>query len=131
MCQRRLETDSVDTGGAIGAGLFVGTGEALQAGGPGSLVRAISDSNAVMVEEVLTLQAHLLFDCRMHASCDHPGPGRIGCRLPRERCFLHLLCPFYQPSMVNNSSLIPAMTCRRLITHDRSTGDLLSVGTML
>lgn len=31
----------ISPGGAIGAGLFVGTGEALQAGGPGALVRFV------------------------------------------------------------------------------------------
>lgn len=38
-CAARLEADWFSIGGAIGAGLFVGTGEALALGGPGSLVR--------------------------------------------------------------------------------------------
>lgn len=46
MTGKQLETDNVDTGGAIGAGLFVGTGSALHSGGPGALVRTVSDSNS-------------------------------------------------------------------------------------
>ena len=68
-------------GGAIGAGLFVGSGGALHSGGPGSLVRsykALASSTSSLSQS----PAFMLHDHRFDDSHDDAGSGRIGCHVP-------------------------------------------------
>lgn len=60
-------------GGSIGAGLFVSTGSALQEGGPGSLVRRLTQNRLEAANS--HYQDPRIPDCWCYASAYHPGTG--------------------------------------------------------
>lgn len=68
-------------GGAIGAGLFVGSGGALHSGGPGSLVRSYK-ALAFSTSSLSQSPAFMLHDHRFDDAHDDAGSGRIGCHVP-------------------------------------------------
>ena len=68
-------------GGAIGAGLFVGSGGALHSGGPGSLVRSYK-ALAFSTSSLSQSPAFMLHDHRFDDAHDDAGSGRISCHVP-------------------------------------------------
>ena len=107
------------TGGAIGAGLFVGSGSALATGGPGSLVCTTHHINWNARSHVLSAVYHgfkarlpslysnwlrcignRLHHHRVHAPSYSPSPRRTCCLVSHQWSFLHLRCPLRRPVTV-------------------------------
>ena len=81
-------------GGAIGAGLFVGSGGALHSGGPGSLVRSYK-ALAFSTSSLPQSPAYMLHDHRFDDAHDDTSSGRIGCHVPSQWCILPVHCAIY------------------------------------
>lgn len=77
-------TDSSFKGGAIGAGLFVGSGSALQTGGPGSLVcyYTFLVNRLVVFARLTQSLGAWLHHYRLYVAMHSSSSWRTGCPLP-------------------------------------------------